>query len=183
MIANENAHRFLLKYPTVHFDWKPWEILPGMPAEGIVLDFGSVSSALARLAEEVGLWIRAPPIQPNSHLALMGLFYADEHGKSEQYNDAVFKALWNEEENIGELQTLSRIVGKAGLDSAEFKRKMEIEKERYVDKLEESERDAVRDNIQLAPTFVFGEKQIVGNVSARKVEKFIKRVAAHDEID
>jgi predicted DsbA family dithiol-disulfide isomerase len=183
LIANENVHRFLLKYPTIHFDWKPWEILPEMPAEGIVLDFGSVSSALARLAEEAGLWMRPPRIQPNSHLALMGLFYAEEHGKLEQYNDAVFKALWNEEQNIGELQTLSRIVGGAGLDSTEFKRRMETEKERYAGKLEESERDAVKDNIQLAPTFVIGEKHIVGNVSARRIEKFIKRVAAHDEIE
>jgi predicted DsbA family dithiol-disulfide isomerase len=183
LIANENVHRFLSKYPAVHYDWKPWEILPETPPEGFVLDYGSVSPTLAKLAEEAGLWIRPPPIQPNSHLALMGLFYAEEHGKLEQYNDTVFKALWNEEQNIGELQTLSRIVGKVGLNSTEFKRRMETENERYADKLEESERDAVKDNIQLAPTFVFGEKQIVGNVSARRVEKFIKRVAAEDEIE
>jgi predicted DsbA family dithiol-disulfide isomerase len=182
LIASENAHRFQSKYPTVHYDWKPWEILPEIPPEGLILDYGTVSPALAKLAEEAGLWIRPPRIQPNSHLALMGLFYAEEHGKLEQYNDTVFKALWNEEQNIGELQTLSRIVGKAGLDSAEFKRRMETKKERYADKLNESEGDAIKDNIQLAPTFVFGEKQIVGNVSAKRVEKFVRRVAAQDDI-
>jgi predicted DsbA family dithiol-disulfide isomerase len=183
LIASENVQRFQSKYPNVHYDWKPWEILPEMPPEGLILDYGSVSPSLAKLAEEAGLWIRPPRIQPNSHLALMGLFYAHEHGKLEQYNDAVFKALWNEEQNIGELQTLSQIVAKAGLDSTEFKRRIETERERYAEKLEESERDAVKDNIQLAPTFVFREKQIVGNVSAMRVEKFIRHVATHDEIE
>jgi predicted DsbA family dithiol-disulfide isomerase len=113
----------------------------------------------------------------------MALFYAKERGKLEHYNSAVFQALWDESKNIGELQTLSQVIGEIGLDSTEFKRSMETEKERYADKLEESERDAVEDSIQLAPTFVFGEKQIVGNVSASRVEKFVKHVATSRRVE
>jgi predicted DsbA family dithiol-disulfide isomerase len=183
LIAHENVHRFQVKYPTVRYDWKPWEICPETPAEGIVLDFGRVSPALAKLAEEAGFWIRPPSIQPNSHLALIALFYAKERGKLEHYNSAVFKALWDESKNIGELQTLSRIIGEIGLDSTEFKRSMEVEQDRYAAMLEESESDAIDDDIELAPTFLFGQKRIIGNVSARRVERFIELVAASAELE
>jgi predicted DsbA family dithiol-disulfide isomerase len=183
LIAHENVHRFQMKYPSVRYDWKPWEICPETPPEGIVLDFGSVSPALAKLAEEAGFWMRPPSIQPNSHFTLMALFYAKEHGKLEPYNDAVFKALWDESKNIGELQTLSRIIGEIGLDPKEFTRSMEVQHDKYAAMLEESENDAINDDIQLAPTFLFGEKRIIGNVSASRVEKFVEHAAASRELE
>jgi predicted DsbA family dithiol-disulfide isomerase len=182
-IAHENARRFQAKFPKVRFNWKPWEICPETPTEGVVLDFGCVSPAVAKLADEAGFQLRSPSIQPNSHLALMSLFYANERDKLEQYNSAVFKALWNESRNIGELRTLSRIIGEIGLNPKEFDRTIVADHDRYAGLLEESESDAIRDNIQLAPTFLFGQKQIVGNVSARRIEKFIGRIVASKNQD
>jgi len=182
-VAHENSRMFQAKFPNVRFDWKPWEICPETPAEGVILDFGCVSPAVAKLAAEAGFQLHSPSIQPNSHLALMALFYAKQHGKLEQYNSAVFKALWNESRNIGELRTLSRIIGKLGLDPKEFNRSIAADHDRYATLLEESESDAIKDDIQLAPTFLFGQKRIVGNVSARRIEKFIGHIAASKSQD
>jgi predicted DsbA family dithiol-disulfide isomerase len=178
LIAHENVHRFQVKYPAIGYDWKPWEICPETPARGIVLDFGCVSPTLTKLAEEAGFQIRPAMVQPNSHLALMSLFYAKERGKVEQYNAGVFKALWDESKNIGEPTTISRIIGEIGLDPANYDRTMKIHRDKYSALLEESESDAINDDIQLAPTFAFGEKRIVGNVSARKIDRFIENIAA-----
>jgi predicted DsbA family dithiol-disulfide isomerase len=177
LIAHVNAHRFQAKFPNVRFNWKPWEICPETPPNGITADSGCVSPTLAKLSEEAGFQMHSPSIQPNSHLALMSLFYAEERGKLEQYNSGVFKALWDESKNIGELHTLSRIMGDIGLDSKEFQQSIVADHEKYASMLEESESDAINDNIQLAPTFLFGQKRIVGNVSARRVEKFIGHIA------
>ena len=98
LIANANVNRFQAKYPEVSFEWKPWEIVPEAPKGGIHLDFGTVSPPLARLAEEAGLWLRCPSIQPNSHLALLGLYFARRNHKFLEYHNAVFDALWNNDE-------------------------------------------------------------------------------------
>ncbi|WXG44770.1 MAG: DsbA family protein [Promethearchaeati archaeon SRVP18_Atabeyarchaeia-1] len=178
LIANANVRRFQTRYSEVSFSWKPWEILPEAPAEGLHLEFDSVSPRLAKLAEEAGMWLRAPSIQPNSHLALLGLFYAREKQKFQEYHNAVFDALWNNDENIGQPATLTRIVDKTGLDPLDFKSVIADHKGKYEQMLAGSERDAEIDSIKLAPTFMFGEKQIVGNVSARRIEKFIARAGA-----
>jgi predicted DsbA family dithiol-disulfide isomerase len=177
LIAHENVRKFQAKFPAIGYDWKPWEICPETPTEGIVLDFGCVSPTLAKLAEEAGFQIHPPSIQPNSHMALMSLFYAKENGRLEQYNSAVFKALWEGSKNIGELETISRIMGEIGLDSTDYNQAMKKHRDKYAAMLEESESNAIDDDVQLAPTFVFGEKRIVGNVSARKIDRFIEKIA------
>ena len=181
LIAHENVHRFQAKYPVIRYDWKPWEICPETPTKGIVIDYGCVSPTLAKLAEEAGFQIHPPSIQPNSHMALMSLFYAKEHGKLEQYNNAVFKALWEESKNIGELATISRIIGEIGLDYRDYNRTMRNNRDKYTAMLEESESNAIDDDIQFAPTFVFQEQRIVGNVSARKIDRFIENIAVSQQ--
>jgi predicted DsbA family dithiol-disulfide isomerase len=169
------VNRFQAKYPEVGFEWKPWEIVPEAPPEGIHLDFGTVSPPLARLAEEAGLWLRCPSIQPNSHLALLGLFFAKENHRFQEYHDAVFDALWNNDENIGQLNTLGRIMEKVGLNQKAFRSSLENGEDGLERRLAESEQDAIKDNVELAPTYLCGGKRIIGNVSARKVEKFIQK--------
>ncbi|WXG47395.1 MAG: DsbA family protein [Candidatus Atabeyarchaeum deiterrae] len=181
LVANENIHRFAAKYPAVHFDYSPWEIVPEAPVEGITLEYDSVDPRIARLAEEAGLWMRAPKIQPNSHMALLGFFYAKARGKEARYTDAVFDALWNHDENIGQLHSLSEVVGKIGLDPVEFRDQLATGRDSYEEILARSERDAVTDKIKLVPTFVFGQSQIIGNVSAKQIESFIKHALASRE--
>jgi predicted DsbA family dithiol-disulfide isomerase len=181
LIANANVNRFRAKYSGVSFEWKPWEIVPETPKEGIHLDLGKVSPPLAKLAEEAGLWLPCPTIQPNSHLALLGLFYAKENGRFQDYHNAVFDALWNHDENIGQLNTLGDIMQKVGLSQEIFRSNLENDDDRYERMLTESEQDAVKDNVELAPTYMSDGNRIIGNVSARRVEKFIKRIAAAKE--
>ena len=175
LIANANVNRFQAKYPEVSFEWKPWEIVPEAPKEGIHLDFGTVSPPLARLAEEAGLWLRCPSIQPNSHLALLGLYFAKRNNKFLEYHNAVFDALWNNDENIGQLDILGRIMEKVGLSQRAFRTSLVNDEDGFEKMLAESEQDAIKDNIQLAPTYLFDGKRIIGNVSARRVEKFIQK--------
>jgi predicted DsbA family dithiol-disulfide isomerase len=180
-IASQHVHRFNVMYPRIVFDWRPWEILPEAPPEGIKLEYDSVSPKLVKLASEVGLWMRVPSIQPNSHLALLGIFYAKEQGKIEEYHKAVFGALWEDDRNIGILDELSSIVEKTGLNSEDFKIHLVKHRERYESRLRESENDANNDSVELVPTYIFDGKSIVGNVSLRHIEGFVRRIARTSE--
>jgi predicted DsbA family dithiol-disulfide isomerase len=176
-IASQHVHRLKVMYPEIVFDWRPWEILPEAPPEGIKLEFDSVSSKLTKLASEVGLWMHVPSIQPNSHIALLGAFYAKEQGKMEEYHNAVFSALWEDDRNIGILDELSTIVEKVGLNPEDFKRRLVGDAEEYESRLRRSENDANNDNVELVPTYVFNDRKIVGNVSVKHIEGFVRRIA------
>jgi predicted DsbA family dithiol-disulfide isomerase len=169
-------------YPEITFDWKPWEILPEAPPEGIRLEFDSVSPKLTKLAGEVGLWMRVPSIQPNSHLSLLGAFYARERGRFKEYHEAVFSALWNNDENIGNIEELVRLAKGIGLDPQGLKKCLREDRERYESRLRESEDEANKDGVKLVPTFVFNKKRIVGNVSIKHIEGFVKRIARSTEM-
>jgi predicted DsbA family dithiol-disulfide isomerase len=165
-----------ISYPEITFDWKPWEILPEAPAEGIRLEFDSVSAKLTKLASEVGLWMRVPSIQPNSHLSLLAAFYARERGKFKEYHEAIFNALWDNDENIGNLEELLRLAKRIGLDTQDFKKCLVEDKQRYESRLRESEDEASKDGVELVPTFVFNRKKIVGNVSIKHIEGFVRGI-------
>jgi len=119
--------------------------------------------------------MRVPSIQPNSHLALLGVFYAKECGNLREYHNAVFSALWDNDQNIGSLRVLSSIVGRIGLDPKDFESRLIGDKEKYEARLRESETEANNDNVKLVPTYVFGNRKIVGNVSIKHIEGFVRR--------
>jgi len=119
--------------------------------------------------------MRVPSIQPNSHLALLGVFYAKDRGNLSEYHNAVFSALWDNDQNIGTLRVLSSIVGRIGLDPRDFELRLTIDKEKYEARLQESETEANNDKVKLVPTYVFGNRKIVGNVSIKHIEGFVRR--------
>lgn len=65
-------------------------------------------------------------MRPNSHrspfrLALEGAKFAEDGGHISAYNEAVFKAQWQEDKDIGDLDTLVEIAAAIGLDAVAFR--------------------------------------------------------------
>ena len=79
------------------------------------------------LAARMGLQMVLPRVSPQPHtrLAFEGFQYAKEHGKPHEYNHEVFKAFFQEEQDIGGVEVLTRIAGNAGLDAADFRHALE----------------------------------------------------------
>ena len=79
---------------------------------------------LVEPAKALGLDMKLPPAvcpRPYTRLAFEGLFFARERGLEERYADLVYRAYFEEEQDIGELEILCGIAGRAGLDEEEFR--------------------------------------------------------------
>lgn len=80
---------------------------------------------LVKPCEEMGLDMKLPPRvvpRPYSRLAFEGWHYACEKNCGDRYSEAVFKAYFMEEKDIGDPEVLCRLAAGVGLDAEEFRR-------------------------------------------------------------
>lgn len=71
-------------------------------------------------AEQLGVPIRLPTVspQPYTRKAFLGLQYAVEHGRGDAYVDAVLRAFFQEDRDIGDTDVLKAVIEGLGLDPA-----------------------------------------------------------------
>ena len=80
---------------------------------------------LVEPAAALGLDMKLPPAvcpRPYTRLAFEGLFFAEEKGMEAAYADLVYRAYFEEELDIGEMDVLCQIARKAGMDAEEFRK-------------------------------------------------------------
>ena len=80
---------------------------------------------LVKPCEDLGLDMKLPPKvipRPYSRLAFEGWHYACGKGLADIYSEAVFRAYFIDEKDIGELDVLCELASCVGLDPQEFRR-------------------------------------------------------------
>jgi predicted DsbA family dithiol-disulfide isomerase len=84
--------------------------------------------------EQYGLELNPGPMGLSSRDALIGMKYAEAHGKGAKYHDAVFRAYWQHAQRIDDRSVLSDIAQSIGLDRQAFLSALDSENfEREVD--------------------------------------------------
>jgi predicted DsbA family dithiol-disulfide isomerase len=166
-----------VKGKDVEVEWMPFELRPypnpTLKPEGEYLQTVWAQSVYP-LAERLGVKIRLPRVspQPYTHLAFEGYQFAKEHGKAKEYNHRIFTAFFQEEQDIGDLEVLTKLAGEIGLDQEEFKKALETGKYKEVHRkaLDHAYNEA---KITAVPTFVIGEQVLQGLYSQETLEKVI----------
>lgn len=84
------------------------------------------------MAERLEVPITLPTIspQPRTDKAFMVLQLAQEHGKAEAYSEAMFKAFFQDDRNIGEDDVILAVAVSVGLDRAEVEDALHSEQRR-----------------------------------------------------
>ncbi len=80
---------------------------------------------LVEPAAALGLDMKLPPAvcpRPYTRLAFEGLFFAERKGAESTYADLVYRAYFEKEQDIGDLDVLCQIAQKAGLDAEAFRK-------------------------------------------------------------
>ena len=159
----------------VNVTWRPFELHPEAPEEGIPRDafFGRARSEQMRsymqsVAESVGLEMRTRDVIINSRRALGAAEFARDHGKFEEMHHALFKAHWEGTERLENIDDLVRIGESIGLDGASLR--AAIEQNRYADVIDDNRRDASSVGINAIPAHVFGRRYLV--LGAQPLEVF-----------
>lgn len=79
---------------------------------------------LAEPARALGLDMKLPPAvcpRPYTRLAFEGFYFAAEKDLDSVYADLVYRAYFEQEQDIGNLEILCAIAGRAGLDTEAFR--------------------------------------------------------------
>ena len=149
----------------VAVEWMPFELRPA-PTPTLRPEDDYLQTTWARsvypMAATLGVPIVLPKVspQPHTHLAFEGYQFAKEHGQGEAYTHRMFTAFFQEEQNIGDVEALTRLATEVGLDAATFRAALVNRTYRQQHQL--ALREAARVGISAVPSFLIGNKLVRG---------------------
>src|SRR5207247_3996882 len=115
---------------------RAYALRPGLPPEGLPRDQLQANRVyppgyldnMHLIAREAGIEMKRPPLVPNTRKAHEATEFAKESGRLLPFHRAVFRAYWEDVENIGDIDVLCRICAECGLDAAELRAALEGER-------------------------------------------------------
>ncbi len=111
--------------------------------------------------------------QPYTNLAFQGLEFAKDQGKGDAYNDAVFRAFFQQDRDIGSLDVLADVAQNVGLEPAEFRHA--LEQGTYQERVAEHLRVANRHlGLEAVPTVIIGHRRLNGLYPADALRQVIQ---------
>lgn len=155
----------------------PFELRPA-PAPTLKPDGDYLQTAWQRsvypLAEKLGVEIKLPTVspQPYTNLAFQGLEFARDNGKADEYNDAVFRAFFQQSRDIGSIDVLAEIAREVGLDAKAFRRS--LEEGTYRGRVQKLLRTAYEQaGVTAVPTMIIGRQRLSGLYPAETIRQAI----------
>jgi predicted DsbA family dithiol-disulfide isomerase len=162
----------------VEVEWLPFELRPAptptlKPEEDYLQT--TWKQSVYPTAERLGIDIVLPAIspQPYTHLAFEGYQFAKENEKGNAYTHRMFKAFFQEEQDIGDIEILTELAGEISLNKEAFKQALETKKysKTHQQALRHSYEEA---NITAVPTFIIGDKKVRGLLREEELKRLIK---------
>jgi predicted DsbA family dithiol-disulfide isomerase len=77
------------------------------------------------MAEQRGMRLKLPPVQPRSRLALEAAAFADSHGRFAAMHEALFRGFFEQGRDIGDIEVLCAIGQEAGLDAGALRQALQ----------------------------------------------------------
>lgn len=151
----------------VEVEWLPFELRP-RPLEPLdpkndPMKLSLWEQAIYPRIEAWGVDMKLPDVSPHPYtdLAHEGYHFAKENGKAKEYNDRVYKAFFQEDKNIGEVEVLTALAKEVGLDEQAFKEALVYRKYQETQRiaLDHAYNEA---QITGVPTFIIGDERISG---------------------
>jgi len=103
----------------VHVTWRAFELRPDpkptLDPDGEYLHT-TWNRSVYPLAEQRGMRLKLPPVQPRSRLALEAAAFASAQGRFAAVHEALFRGFFEQGRDIGDIEVLCAIGQEAGLD-------------------------------------------------------------------
>ena len=165
----------------VEVRWAPYLLDPTIPPEGKqrkpYTTADTPQSHLEQRAEAGGLTLRrGRGFTPSTRLALEAAEFAYEHGQhADRFHRALFKANFEDFDDIGDADVLVRIATEHGLDGAALHEA--LLSRRYRERVDEQIEWARSQGIGGIPTFIFGDRfQMVGAQEYTVFQRVMERL-------
>jgi predicted DsbA family dithiol-disulfide isomerase len=167
-----------MKGKDAEVEWMPYELRP-YPNETLRPEDDYLprvwNQSVSPMAAQYGVKMVLPGVSPQPQ----GFQYAKEQGKANAYNHRMFKAFFQEDQDIGRVEVLVKLAGEIGLDEAEFGEALETRKykEAHQQALEHAYKGA---DITAVPTIVIGDTMLRGVRSKEALEQAINEELAKE---
>jgi predicted DsbA family dithiol-disulfide isomerase len=154
-------------------EFEPFYLHPETPPEGMpsrrITPPDAPLSAIEERGQRLGIkFSRGRTWTSNSYLSLQASHFADEYGDRWAFHKAMFKAYFEDLENIGDLETVVRIGASAGLDENGLREA--LQDGRYRDVVDHGIEWSRSIGVTAVPTFVFNQR--FGMVGAQEIASF-----------
>jgi predicted DsbA family dithiol-disulfide isomerase len=151
----------------------PFYLHPETPPEGMpprrITPPDAPSTPIEQRAEALGIkFTRGRTWSSNSYIALQAADFALEYGDPWRFHKRMFKAYFEDLEDIGKLDNVVRIGDDAGLDEASLRQA--LEEGLYRERVDSGISWSRRIGVTAIPTFVFNQKFAM--VGAQELEQF-----------
>ena len=150
---------------------------PGLPLGPLEL------GRIRNVAAETGIAVEPPARWLDTDKALQGSELAREAGAFAAYHDAVFRAAFEQRADIGNLDLLTAIAARAGLDRAHFRD--ELERGRMAARIAANKAEADRFSALGYPSFILGDFPLTGIQPIESMRmllaRFLERRAAEPQ--
>ena len=173
----EKALASLPETVVAEVEWRPFEIHPEVPTEGMPVenlpysseDWARMQEALRLSAEAEGLDVGKRPKVSNTHRALVAGAYVqtEEPSRFPDFHELLFKAYFAKGRDLGDPAVVDRLAADTGVDVERMR--AAIESGRYESALSETGSDARRMGISGTPTFVFDRRFAVSGAQPSEV--------------
>lgn len=161
--------------------WVAFPLHPETPEEGITLeelfagrdyDIEKSRLRLKQVAEELGLPLGERKRTYNSRLTQELAKWAESKGKGDLFHDSVFRAYFVDGKNIGKMDEMVSLAKSMGLPEKEAR--SVLESRTYKEAVDADWSRSRKLGITGVPTFVIGERGIVGFQPYEALEQFLK---------
>jgi predicted DsbA family dithiol-disulfide isomerase len=184
-IGAETLKKVQPEVPPFTLEWKGFQIHPEYPAAGVPVEqraarFGQERYAalwrnIIMMAEGIGLEMRQPSVLTNSLMALEATEYAKDEGKAPEFSHAVYRAYFQNQQNIGDLEVVLGIARQVGLDPTLVQEHLQAGT--YSERIKTAQQEARTRGVSGVPTFIIGPAQIVGAQSPDVFINMLNRAA------
>jgi predicted DsbA family dithiol-disulfide isomerase len=164
------------KDPDVAIVWRAFELRPD-PVPTLDPNGGYLhrvwGSSVYPLAENLGIDIKLPPVQPRSRRAHEAAHWARRHGKFREYNDALFRAFFQRGEDIGNTDVLVRLASDMGVDGDDLR--AALDNDLSLENVLADEREAKKLGLSGVPAFVADRRIALSGVqSVESLQKLVE---------
>ncbi len=163
----------------VEIDWRAFELrpepTPTLDPNGEYLH-RVWNQSVYPMAQERGMTLRLPPVQPYSRKAHEAAEFARDEGKLEEMNHALFKAFFEDGRDLASLDVLLDVGQSVDLDRKALRDA--LESGRYIQKVTEDERLAQEIGISGVPALVVSAGQQAYLLSGAQPYETVKDVIA-----
>jgi predicted DsbA family dithiol-disulfide isomerase len=169
----------------VDFDAFAYDLRPGIPLEGMPREQANAGRTyppgyvdnLIQMARDSGIDMKRPALIPNTRKAHEATEFAKDAGRLLPFHRAVFRAYWEREENIDDIDFLCRVGEECGIDTDGLRQA--LLDGRYASGVEEQIAWARAAGITGVPTFIFDERlALVGAQDYEVFRDVAKRVVS-----